>query len=40
MFDLENEGKCKTANATIKSKEIHETITICESISGRLLKND
>ena len=40
MFDLENEGKCKTANATIKSKEIEETITICESISGRLLKND
>ena len=40
MFDLENEGKCKTANATIKSKEIQETITICESISGRLLKND
>ena len=39
MFDLENEGRCKTANASIVSKEIVETITLCESISAKLLKN-
>ena len=39
MFDLENGGRCKTANASIASKEIVETITLCESISARLLKN-
>ena len=39
MFDLENESRCKTANASIVSKEIVETITLYESISLKLLKN-
>ena len=40
LFDLENKGKCKNANASIASKEIEEIITICESISARLLKKN
>jgi len=40
LFDLERNGKCKTAASTIDAKEIEKTITLCETISTRLLKID
>ena len=38
-FDLEQEGVCRTAQASLDAKEIIEATTLCESISVRLLKN-
>ena len=38
-FNLENKGKCESAKATINAQEIVETISLCETISVRMLKN-
>ena len=40
QFNLNNKGRCINANATIDAKEIVDTITLCETISSRLTKND
>ncbi len=39
-FSLYADGKCKTADATINAKEIFDTITLCETVSARLIKNN
>ncbi|MDB9827363.1 Rieske (2Fe-2S) protein [Candidatus Pelagibacter sp.] len=38
LFDLENKGNCRTAAASLNAKEVIETISLCDSISARLLK--
>ncbi len=38
LFNLKNEGKCKAADASINAKEIVETISVCDTVSARLLK--
>ena len=39
VFNLDENGVCKTAQATIDAKEVVEATTLCESISVRLLKD-
>ena len=38
-FNLKNKGKCESAKASIHAQEIVETISLCETISVRMLKN-
>ena len=40
LFNLENDGRCEKADASINAKEVIEHITLCESISTRLLRLD
>lgn len=40
LFNLENGGKCNTADASINALEIENTISICETVSTRLVKYD
>ena len=40
LFDLENEGRCLTAEASLYAKEIIETISLCDNLSARLLTQD
>ena len=40
LFDLERNGKCKIAEASIEAKEIKDTITLRETIGARLSKKE
>ena len=40
LFNLKNGGKCEKADASIDAKEIVDTISLCDTISVRLLKQD
>jgi UDP-MurNAc hydroxylase len=40
LFNLKNKGKCDRADASINAKEVIETMSLCESVSVRLLKLD
>ena len=39
LFDLHNDGKCDRAKVSINAKEIVNTITLCETVSARLVKD-
>lgn len=36
LFDLENRGKCTSADASLDAKEIVDTISLCDTVSARL----
>ena len=40
LFNLQNKGECTTADASLHAKEVIETISLCETVSARLLKLD
>ena len=40
LFSLSNQGECQNADASIAAREVLETISLCETISARLIKND
>lgn len=40
LFDLQNDGRCTSAAASLHAKEVVKTISLCESHSARLLKID
>lgn len=40
LFNLQNKGECTTAAASLHAKEVIETISLCETVSARLLKLD
>ena len=40
LFELENNGKCKSVDASLNAKEVIKSISLCDSISVRLLKLD
>ena len=40
LFNLKNDGKCEKADASIDAREIVNSISICETISVRLLERD
>ncbi|MDC0096366.1 MBL fold metallo-hydrolase [Amylibacter sp.] len=40
LFNLNNNGKCESADVTIDAREVIETISLCETASARLLKMD
>lgn len=40
LFDLEDNGNCRTATASLNAKEVIKTISLCDTISARLLKLD
>tara|TARA_X000000368_G_scaffold416455_1_gene410408 strand:- start:634 stop:2178 length:1545 start_codon:yes stop_codon:yes gene_type:complete len=40
LFDLKNNGICKNTNVTIEANEVIDTISLCETISTRLIKEN